>query len=153
VTKARNRGPLRASWASSPTTRRSMQSNRARDTGPEVEFRSALHRAGLRFFTHRRPFLSLRCTVDVVFPRARVAVFVDGCFWHCCPRHGSTPRSNSAYWLPKLARNVARDLEVRNALRRGGWTVLRVWEHELKGPLLQRSVRRIVRAIRRQRDL
>jgi len=66
----------------------------------------------------------------VVFTRARLAVFVDGCFWHCCPDHGNTPRANSAYWEPKLARNVARDRAVDRALARHGWQVLRAWEHE-----------------------
>jgi DNA mismatch endonuclease (patch repair protein) len=67
---------------------------------------------------------------DVVFTRARFAVFVDGCFWHCCPTHGNVPRANTAYWQPKLARNVARDLEVNAALSLEGWFVLRIWEHE-----------------------
>ena len=66
---------------------------------------------------------------DVVFPRARVAVFVDGCFWHCCPEHGTSPRANTAYWLPKLKRNVSRDRAVDDA-GRAGWCVLRAWEHE-----------------------
>ena len=67
---------------------------------------------------------------DVVFPRARVAVFVDGCFWHCCPEHGTSPRANTEYWLPKLQRNVSRDWAVNDELGRAGWCVLRAWEHE-----------------------
>jgi DNA mismatch endonuclease (patch repair protein) len=73
-----------------------------------------------------------------VFSRARVAVFVDGCFWHCCKRCAGLPRSNRAYWVPKLARNVSRDQAVRRGLRRDGWTVIRVCEHEasVTGPTL-----------------
>jgi len=67
---------------------------------------------------------------DIVFPRARIAVFSDGCFWHACPEHGTSPRSNPDYWAPKLSRNVERDRRVDQALREAGWTVVRVWEHE-----------------------
>jgi DNA mismatch endonuclease (patch repair protein) len=69
---------------------------------------------------------------DFVFRRERVAVFVDGCFWHGCPQHGRKPDSNRPYWLPKLARNRARDREVTRVLRRSGWKVLRLWEHDLR---------------------
>jgi DNA mismatch endonuclease (patch repair protein) len=94
--------------------------------------RSELHSRGLRFrvdfpirVTGRRPIRP-----DVVFTRRRVAVFVDGCFWHGCPAHGSTPKSNTGYWLPKLRRTQERDRETERALREAGWLVLRVWEHE-----------------------
>jgi DNA mismatch endonuclease (patch repair protein) len=70
---------------------------------------------------------------DVVFTRARVAVFVDGCFWHCCPVHGNEPQANTGYWLPKLRRNIARDVSVNAALEKNGWTIVRGWEHE--GPV------------------
>ena len=93
--------------------------------------RSALHRQGLRFrvdFPIRTVGRLVR--PDVVFTRARLAVFVDGCFWHCCPTHGNVPQANTAYWQPKLARNVARDLEVNTALSLEDWLVLRIWEHE-----------------------
>ena len=93
--------------------------------------RSELHRRGLRF----RKDLPVRASdrvvrPDVVFTRARLAVFVDGCFWHSCPVHGSQPRANPDYWRPKLARNVARDRAVDVALTHAGWQVLRAWEHE-----------------------
>jgi DNA mismatch endonuclease (patch repair protein) len=67
--------------------------------------------------------------VDIVFPRPRLAVFVDGCFWHCCPEHGGRPKANAEYWTPKLARNVERDRQTDARLRSAGWTVLRIWEH------------------------
>lgn len=107
-----------------------MRGNRKRDTRPEVRLRSALHRRGLRFFKDRRiEGEGLRVRGDVVFPRNRVAVFVDGCFWHGCPDHGNTPRANSSYWVPKLARNKERDREQTAALEARGWTVIRIWEH------------------------
>ena len=109
-----------------------MKGNKKRDTRPELALRSALHRAGLRYRCdypiqgpERR---SIRA--DVVFTRARVAVFVDGCFWHCCPEHSNTPRVNRSYWGPKLARNVRRDAETDATLAAEGWTTVRVWEHE-----------------------
>lgn len=108
-----------------------MRRNPRRDTAPEVALRSALHRRGRRF----RKDLPLRVPgrvvrPDITFPRARLAVFVDGCFWHSCPVHGSQPRANTDYWRPKLARNVARDRAVDAALTAAGWRVLRAWEHE-----------------------
>lgn len=108
------------------------KANPRRDTRSELLIRSALHRRGLRF---RKDHL-VRCTnglrvrPDVVFTRDRIAVFVDGCFWHSCPEHGSTPGRNRSYWVPKLEANRARDRRVEEALRADGWRVERVWEHE-----------------------
>lgn len=115
----------------SPAATAVMRANRGRDTGPEVRLRSALHRAGLRF-RKNLPVVAgeVRVRPDVVFPRRRIAVFSDGCWWHACPEHGTSPRSNVDYWLPKLVRNVERDRRVDAALRAAGWTVVRVWEHE-----------------------
>jgi len=107
-----------------------MQGNKGRDTQPEVAVRSALHAMGLRFRKNARPLAGLRCTADVVFPRERVAVFIDGCFWHGCPEHGRVPRTNNAYWREKLARNAQRDERNQRALGEAGWTVLRYWEHQ-----------------------
>jgi DNA mismatch endonuclease (patch repair protein) len=119
------------SWASSPETRRSMRSNRRTDTLPERTLRSALHRQGLRFRKDYRVELDdLRVRVDVVFPRRKLAVFIDGCFWHRCPQHRTDPRSNGDFWERKLSRNVERDREVDVALMKAGWTVVRCWEHE-----------------------
>lgn len=96
------------------------------NTGPEVRLRSALHRLGLRF----RLNASLPGRPDIVLPRARLAVFVDGCFWHACPAHGVIPRNNREWWTAKLSRTTARDREKDDALRALGWNVIHVWEHE-----------------------
>ncbi len=88
-----------------------------------------------------------RMSVDFVFRRERVCVFVDGCFWHACPRHGTQPTGNRAFWKNKFARNVERDREVSRALRKAGWTVLRVWECALSRSQTARTLSRIVRAL------
>ena len=98
-----------------------------RDTKPERELRRAVHAIGLRFRLNRRLG---RYTPDFVLPRYRLAVFVDGCFWHGCAEHSKLPTQNTAYWAPKIARNVERDREHDARLAASGWRVLRVWEHE-----------------------
>lgn len=118
------------SWATNPAVRRSMQANRSRDTLPEVRFRATLHRLGLCYFKHRRPIPGLRCEPDVLFPRIRLAIFLDGCYWHGCAEHGAYPTANADWWRAKFERVRARDLRNDQALRAAGWTVLRVWEHE-----------------------
>jgi len=117
--------------APEPHKRRSMQAQRERDTGPELSLRRALHGRGLRYRVHRKVQPGLRREVDVVFVRARVAVFVDGCFWHCCPVHGSSPTRNAAWWRRKLDLNKERDEDTDRRLRESGWEVIRVWEHEV----------------------
>jgi len=118
------------SWATSSGTRTSMLGNKRTDTKPEVALRSALHASGLRFRKdYRLDLASTRVRPDIVFTRARVAVYVDGCFWHSCPEHATTPKRNADYWAPKLARNVERDRQHDIALREAGWTVVRIWEH------------------------
>jgi DNA mismatch endonuclease (patch repair protein) len=107
-----------------------MQANRKRDTQPELAVRKAVHRLGLRYRVACRPLPSKRFTADLVFPSERVAVFVDGCFWHGCPEHFSSPRTNASYWGPKIARNQARDAAAMAALKAAGWIGLRIWEHE-----------------------
>lgn len=108
-----------------------MLGNRSADTRPELALRRALRRLGLTGYRLRRPVPGApRRTVDVAFVGRRVAVMVDGCFWHGCPAHGSAPRANSGYWGPKLARNRERDAETTALLESAGWTVLRFWEHE-----------------------
>jgi DNA mismatch endonuclease (patch repair protein) len=108
-----------------------MQANRRVDTRPERLVRSALHARGLRFRKDLRIDLPLaRVRPDVVFTRARVCIFVDGCFWHRCPTHGSEPRAHSDYWAAKLRRNVERDRTADAALKAAGWKVMRAWEHE-----------------------
>lgn len=117
--------------ASSEGRRRNMQANRRRDTKPELALRSALHRAGFRYRCDLRIDLpGGRVRPDIVFTRKRIAVFVDGCFWHCCPEHGSQPSVNQSYWSPKLARNAERDARNTELLTDAGWEVVRVWEHE-----------------------
>lgn len=115
---------------SSPSATSVMRGNRAVDTRPEIRLRSALHRRGLRFRKNLMvEAVGTRVRPDVVFTRRRFAVFVDGCFWHSCSLHGSTPTANRAYWEAKLSRNRARDARVDDALAVAGWRVLRVWEH------------------------
>ncbi|MGW8564766.1 very short patch repair endonuclease [Isoptericola sp. NPDC055881] len=107
-----------------------MSTARRKDTAPELALRRELHARGLRYrVTYPVPGQRRR-TIDIAFTRAKVAVFVDGCFWHGCPDHGTRPRSNSDWWLDKLAANRARDEDTNMALNDLGWTVVRVWEHE-----------------------
>ena len=107
-----------------------MLGNKRADTKPEKALRSALHAAGYRFRKDYRLDLDgVKPRPDIVFTRAKVAVFVDGCYWHCCPEHGTQPKANADYWAPKLARNVERDREHDKALHEAGWTVVRLWEH------------------------
>ncbi len=107
-----------------------MLSNKRRDTKPELAVRSALHRAGLRYRVDHPPVPGLRRRADIAFTRQRIAVFVDGCFWHGCPEHRTWPRRNAAYWGPKIERNRERDLDTNERLGAAGWVVLRFWEHE-----------------------
>jgi DNA mismatch endonuclease, patch repair protein len=118
------------SWASSAAVARSMRSNRRRDTTPELEVRRILFARGLRYRVDFAPGINKRRRADVVFTTFRVAVFIDGCFWHGCRLHATVPRTNVDYWIPKLARNVARDMDTTAQLVDQGWSVLRYWEHE-----------------------
>lgn len=129
----------RAPAPSSATARKVMLGNRS-ESVIERNLRSALHRRGLRFRKHAAPVPGLRCRPDVVFPGARIAVFVDGCFWHRCPEHGSDPRANSAWWRLKLDANVARDRRNDAALAEAGWTVIRLWSHERLEDMVERVV-------------
>jgi DNA mismatch endonuclease (patch repair protein) len=108
-----------------------MRANRGSNTGPERRLRSALHALGLRYrVNHRITVDGAIVRPDVVFARKRVAVFVDGCFWHGCPEHASWPKRNGDFWNEKITRTRERDREHTRALVRAGWTVVRVWEHE-----------------------
>ncbi|MGM7420847.1 very short patch repair endonuclease [Cellulosimicrobium sp. CpK407] len=102
---------------------------RNRDTAAEMAVRRELHRRGRRYVV-QRAVLPGRRRADIVFTRAKVAVFIDGCFWHSCPQHATRPKANAAWWAEKLARNVARDRQTDSDLRSAGWRVVRVWEHE-----------------------
>jgi DNA mismatch endonuclease (patch repair protein) len=106
-----------------------MKAQRQRDTSAELGVRSLLHRKGLRFRVHYR-IPDTRRTVDIAFPRLRLAVFVDGCFWHGCPQHGTAPKENAAWWQQKIEANRQRDADTNRRLVEAGWQAMRVWEHE-----------------------
>ncbi|MEU4820495.1 very short patch repair endonuclease [Actinomadura sp. NPDC023710] len=110
--------------------RKSMESNKGRDTKPELALRRALHARGLRYRVSVRPLPEVRRTADLVFPKAKVAVFVDGCFWHSCPQHRTRPAINAEFWAKKLEGTQRRDAETDQLLAEAGWSVIRVWEHE-----------------------
>lgn len=115
---------------SSIEARNRMRANRSRDTTPETELRSLLHRRGLRFRVDISPIPGVRRRADLVFPGARVAVFVDGCFWHGCPLHATWPKANADFWREKIETNRRRDEDTNRKFTEAGWTVVRVWEHE-----------------------
>jgi DNA mismatch endonuclease (patch repair protein) len=100
-----------------------------RDNPLERRLRSALHRAGLRFRVHHRCIAGTRRTVDIAFCKRKVAVFVDGCFWHGCPLHGTWPKRNSEFWRQKIRSNIERDRDTDRRLVALGWAVVRIWEH------------------------
>lgn len=121
-----------------------MSNARRRDTKPEVDLRRILHSHGMRYrVTFPVPNLPRR-TIDIAFTRARLAVFIDGCFWHNCPVHGSLPRSNTSWWEAKFEANLQRDQNTNEHLARVGWTSLRFWEHgdpTLMAALVQNALR------------
>ncbi|MFD4420862.1 very short patch repair endonuclease [Agromyces sp. NPDC058484] len=129
------------SWASSAATRKTMQGNRSRDSKAEIAVRRLVHARGLRYRVDARPEADLRRTADLLFTRVRVAVFIDGCFWHGCPEHFSMPATNLDYWSTKIGRNQARDLETTSRLEARGWLVLRFWEHETPSTVAERIAR------------
>ncbi|ADI08891.1 hypothetical protein SBI_05771 [Streptomyces bingchenggensis BCW-1] len=122
--------PPDGSWASSESRRRNMQAIRSRDTKPEWLIRRLVHAQGLRYRVSAKPLPDLRRTADMVFRPAKVAVFIDGCYWHGCPEHYVPPKTNPGYWSGKVAKNIARDRDTDQRLTEAGWTVLRFWEHE-----------------------
>ncbi|MET9481896.1 very short patch repair endonuclease [Streptomyces sp. NPDC006638] len=122
--------PPAGSWASSAARRRNMQAIRSRDTKPEQLIRRLVHANGLRYRVAARPLPGLRRTADLVFRPKKVAVFIDGCYWHGCPEHYVSPKTNSSYWSDKVAGNMARDRDTDQRLEEAGWKVLRFWEHE-----------------------
>lgn len=138
----------RESFASTPDVRRKMQRQRRRDTPIEVTLRAELFRRGLRYFVHRRPLPALRREADIVFPVARVAIFVDSCWWHACPEHGSIPRANREWWTEKLRANERRDRDTNARLEAEGWRVVRVWEHETPAEAATRVQRTVAEARR-----
>lgn len=125
--------PPEGSWASSPANRKSMLGNRSRDTKPELTLRRLVHAAGLRYRVAAKPLRGMRRTADMLFGPTRVAVFVDGCFWHGCPEHFVPPKTNPEYWEKKIGGNMRRDRETDSRLEAEGWLVLRFWEHQDPG--------------------
>lgn len=117
---------------------------RRRDTAPELALRKELHRRGLRyrvvFPVPGRP----RRTIDIAFTKARIAVFVDGCYWHGCPIHGTEPKANHDWWQRKFAANQARDADTDALLESAGWTVVRIWEHEPPAAAADRVQRALI---------
>jgi DNA mismatch endonuclease (patch repair protein) len=134
--------------ASSELIRARMATTKRRDTKPELALRSALHGMGLRFAVDRKINGNRRRT-DVVFPTERVAVYIDGCFWHGCPQHGTIPKQNRQWWIDKLDANRARDAATTEALTAEGWRVLRFWEHD-EPVAAAGTVREVVRSLRRR---
>jgi DNA mismatch endonuclease, patch repair protein len=118
------------------------------DTKPELQVRSMLHRRGLRYRKDYPVRIAGRLVrPDIAFTRPKIAVFIDGCFWHLCPEHGQIPVTNRAFWQAKLGRNVARDREQTSALEAAGWTVLRIWEHVRTEDAVAMIVQTIARQI------
>ena len=133
---------------SSEHARLSMRANRSVDSKLEVKIRSALHRAGLRFFKNRVVGEVVRTRADIVFSKARIVVFVDGCFWHFCPEHGQLPVANGDFWQAKFARNQQRDRCVTESLESEGWSVVRIWEHEP----IERAVAKVKKVLTASED-
>jgi DNA mismatch endonuclease (patch repair protein) len=122
--------PRHPPTAPAAQVRARMQGTRRRDTGAELTIRRELHARGLRYFVDRAALAESRRRPDIVFPAQRLAVFVDGCFWHSCPVHGTAPKANGEWWRAKLEANRARDRSADAELEQAGWRVLRFWEHE-----------------------
>lgn len=128
-----------------------MRASAGPETAPEQTLRAALREQGLRGYRiHPRDVLG---RPDLAYVGLKLAVFIDGCFWHGCPEHCRRPASNSAYWAQKIDRNAARDLTIAASLHGDGWTVVRVWEHEIKrdAPAAARHVASAVRTVREER--
>lgn len=110
-----------------------MSSQKRHDTEPELLVRRELHTRGVRYRVNAAPEPGIRSKADIVWRGLRLAVFIDGCFWHGCPVHATKPKANGEWWAQKLAGNIARDRRTDSELKRRGWTVLRFWEHEEPG--------------------
>lgn len=123
---------------SSRNVSRRMAKQQRADTKPELALRRLLHSRGYRYRVNWPVPGRARRTIDVAFPGRRVAIFIDGCFWHSCPLHATRPRANGTWWANKLDSNVARDRDTDSALEDAGWRVLRIWEHERPADVLGR---------------
>jgi DNA mismatch endonuclease (patch repair protein) len=142
MTSIRKRAPS----ASSPRVRQTMQKVRRRDTPAELLLRKNLFRLGLRYRLDTRPVSTVPCKADIVFRSVRVCVFVDGCYWHGCSRHFRPPSTNADWWMEKITDNRMRDRRQSRILRRHGWVVIRLWEHQVTSNAL-RCARRILATI------
>jgi DNA mismatch endonuclease (patch repair protein) len=120
-----------------------MSAIRSKDTKPEITLRKVLWKAGLRFRIYYG-----KEKIDIAFPSLKIAIFVDGCFWHSCPIHSHLPKSNKEYWIPKLQKNIERDIAKNQRLEAEGWKVLRFWDHELVN--LDEVVKKIESIIKEQ---
>ncbi|WP_078516784.1 very short patch repair endonuclease [Streptomyces sp. HGB0020] len=127
-----------------------MSRQNSRDTAPEVSVRRILHAAGLRYRVNVPVPGMPRRTIDIVFPKAKIAVFLDGCFWHGCPEHATQPKANAEWWRTKLDKNMARDQETTAHLQAEGWTVLRYWEHQTPASVAQDVKSAIVRSTQKR---
>jgi len=132
---------------SSEAALKRMQAARPRDTAPEKALRSSLHNRGLRFRVDQKIIKELNRKADIVFRSAKVAVFVDGCFWHGCPVHGTQAKANAEFWKNKIKHNQARDLDTNVQLKKAGWSVVRVWEHEALEKVSQKIYSIVVKRI------
>jgi DNA mismatch endonuclease (patch repair protein) len=126
-----------------------MQANKGRDTKPELALRRSVHALGLRYRVSVRPLPKVRRTADLVFTKAKVAVFLDGCFWHGCPQHHTKSATNAEYWAEKVQRNRERDADTDKRLEESGWAVVRVWEHEDA----QEAAARVAQVVRSRRSV
>jgi DNA mismatch endonuclease (patch repair protein) len=135
--------------ASSMAALKRMQAAKPRDTAPEKAIRSALHRLGLRYSLDVKPVEDLNRRADILFRSLKIAVFVDGCFWHGCPIHGTQAKANAEFWRTKINRNQERDTQTTKYLEQAGWKVIRVWEHE--DPIL--ASKKIYRIVNQRRKL
>ena len=138
---------MRGPAAPTSAVRRAMQQQAVKDTKPEVRLRKQLFAAGLRYRVGYQVPGQRRRTIDIAFPGPRLAVFVDGCFWHGCPEHCVQPMHNAEWWQEKLDANRERDKETTRMLQRQGWTVVRIWEHQI-GSELPAAVQSVIEAHR-----
>jgi DNA mismatch endonuclease (patch repair protein) len=139
--------PSRPPRASTPAAAARMRRVRRRDTSIELRLRAALYRRGLRYFVDRAPIPGWRRRADLVFPRARLAVYVDGCFWHGCPEHATWPKANESWWRAKIETNRRRDSDTDEKLVSAGWASVRVWEHEDAEEAAEKVVAEVARRL------
>lgn len=138
--------PPGVSWASSTASRRTMQANTRTNTSPELAVRTLLHHQGLRYRVDWPLPIDGRRRADIAFTKAKVVVFIDGCFWHSCPTHYVPPKRNAEYWLQKRIANRVRDRDTDRRMREIGWTVVRIWEHEVP----EKAVAKIVDVLQQE---